>query len=133
TLILPYSVDGRMVRVFALGRDEGRPFERADLAHLVPMADVAALALDNAVRHATAEGAARAASLQSGSLVQAIEAAESIGSAEQLQDVVERARLLAVSVLRADRGNISRLEGDDLVVEHDHRPILPYPRRRPVA
>jgi signal transduction histidine kinase len=58
------------------------------------------------------------------------EAAEEIGSADQLRDVVERARLLAVSVLRADRGNISRLEGDELVVEHDHRPLLPYSRRR---
>jgi hypothetical protein len=84
-------------------------------------------------RHAAAEEAARTASSQLGHLAQAIEAAEEIGSAEQLRDVVERARLLAVSVLRADRGNISRLEGDELVVEHDHRPLLPYPRRRPLS
>jgi hypothetical protein len=61
------------------------------------------------------------------------EAAEEIGSADQLRDLVERARLLAVSVLRADRGNISRLEGNELVVELDHRDLLPYPRRRPVS
>src|SRR5215831_6456878 len=47
--------------------------------------------------------------------------------------MVERARRLAVSALRADRGNISRLEGDELVVEVDHRPSLPYARRRPVS
>jgi GAF domain-containing protein len=81
-------------------------------------------------RQAAAEEAAR---LASSHLAQAIEAAEEIGSADQLRDVVERARLLAVSVLRADRGNISRLEGDELVVEHDHRPHLPYPRRRPLS
>jgi signal transduction histidine kinase len=132
TLVLPYAVDGQVVCVFALSRDEGRPFEHADLVHLEPMTDVAVMALRNAIQRATAERAERAASRHSG-LVQAIEAAEEIGSAEQLQDAVERARLLAVSVLRADRGNISRLEGDELVVEHDHRPILPYPRRRPLA
>src|SRR5215831_9283558 len=47
--------------------------------------------------------------------------------------MVERARRLAVSALRADRGNISRLEGDELVVEHDHRALLPYARRRPLS
>jgi GAF domain-containing protein len=62
-----------------------------------------------------------------------LEAAEQIGAADRLSDVVERARLLAVSVLRADRGNICRLEGDELVAEHDHRPDLPYPRRRPLS
>jgi signal transduction histidine kinase len=67
------------------------------------------------------------------SLVEAIESAEEVGSPEQIQDIVERARLLAVSALRADRGNISRLEGDELVVEHDHRPSLPYARRRPLS
>ena len=132
TLILPYAVDGRTVRVFAFGRDGGRPFEPADLARLTPMADVAVLALGNAVRHA-AEEAADAASGHSGRLAQAIEAAEEIGAGEELEDVVERARLLAVHALRADRGNISRLEGDELVVEHDHRPMLPYARRRPLA
>jgi transcriptional regulator with GAF, ATPase, and Fis domain len=133
TLILPYAVDGRMARVFVLGRDDDRPFEHADIADLVALADVAMLALDNAGRHAAAEGAIRVASSHLGHLAQAIEAAEEIGSADLLSDVVERARLLAVSALRADRGNISRLEGDELVVEHDHRPLLPYPRRRPLS
>jgi hypothetical protein len=134
TLLLPYAVEGRICRVFVLGRDEDRPFEHADIADLVPLADVAMLALDNAGRRAAVEGAARVASSHSGHLAEAIvEAVEEIGSAEQLQDMVERARLLAVLVLRAERGNISRLEGDELVVERDHRPALPYSRRRPLS
>jgi signal transduction histidine kinase len=133
TLILPYVVDGRAAHVFALGRDEGRAFDDDDVAQLARMADVAALALRNATRHAMAERQGRVATTYSDSLEHAIEAAEEIGSAGELEDAVERARLLAVAAARADRGNISRLEGDDLVVEHDHRPSLPYARRRPVS
>jgi signal transduction histidine kinase len=63
-----------------------------------------------------------------GRLEQAIEAAEDIGAAGELEDVTERVLRRAVECLRADRGSISRLEGDELVLEHDHRPMGSYPK-----
>jgi len=105
-------------------------FRGDDLRLLTGIARVTGLAIGAARRQTEL---AEAEQRLQHSLVRAIEAAEEIGSTEQLQDMVERARLLAVAALRADRGNISRLEGDELVVEHDNRSTLPYERRRPLA
>jgi signal transduction histidine kinase len=122
TLTLPLAVGGRTACLLALGRAEGPPFGDADLAQLEPMADVARLALRNAHLHAQTERAQRAASIYSGRLEQAIEAAEEIGSSEDLKDVVERVLQHAVAAMRADRGSISRLEDGGMVLEHEHDP-----------
>jgi len=105
-------------------------FRGDDLRLLAGIARVCGLAIGASHRQTELVEAEQRLQL---SVVRAIEAAEEVGSTEQLRDMVERARVLAVTALRADRGNISRLEGDELVVEHDHRPSLPYARRRPLS
>jgi signal transduction histidine kinase len=120
TLTLPFVVGGRTACLLVLGRD--RSFGEADLAQLEPMSDVALLALRNADLHAQTRRAQRAASTYSGRLEQAIEAAEDIGSSDELGDVVERVLQRAVAVADADQGSISRLENDALVLEFDFHP-----------
>jgi signal transduction histidine kinase len=120
TLTLPFVLGGRTACLLALSRE--LPFGDTDLDLLEPMVDVALLALRNAHLHARTERAERAASTYSGRLEQAIEAAEEIGSTEELSDVTMRVLRRAVAVVRAERGSISRLEGDSLVMEHDDRP-----------
>jgi len=120
TLLVPFVVGDRTDCLLALGRGGERPFGDADLAQLEPMADVAVLALRNADLHARTARAQRAASTYSGRLEQAIEAAEEIGSSEELSDVVERVLQRAVAVVRADYGGISRVEDDELVPEFDY-------------
>jgi signal transduction histidine kinase len=122
TLTLPFVVGGRTACLLVLGRDGDRSFGEADLAQLEPMADVALLALRNADLHAQTRRAQRAASTYSGRLEQAIEAAEDIGSSDELGDVVERVLQRAVAVVHADQGSISRLENDALVLEFDFHP-----------
>jgi signal transduction histidine kinase len=122
TLTLPFVVDGRTACLLALGRGGERPFGAADLAQLEPMADVALLALRNADLHARTTRAQTAAKTYSGRLEQAIEAAEEIGSSDELGDVVERVLQRAVAVVHADQGSISRLEGEALVLEFDFDP-----------
>jgi signal transduction histidine kinase len=126
TLTLPLMLGGRTACLLALSRP--LPFTSADLDQLEPMVDVALLALRNAHLHARTARAERAASTHSGRLEQAIEAAEDIGSSEGLSDVVERVLRRAVAVVRAERGSISRLDGDVLVMEYDHRPPLTEPK-----
>jgi signal transduction histidine kinase len=121
TLTLPFVVDDRTACLLSLGRRE-RPFGDADLAQLEPMADVALLALRNADLHAKTARAQRAAKTYSGRLEQAIEAAEEIGSSEELGDVVERVLQRAVAVVRADQGSIARVEDDTPVPEFDYDP-----------
>jgi signal transduction histidine kinase len=122
TLVLPFSVGGRTTCLLVLARSAGPAFDETDLAHLGPMADVALLALRNAHLHAQTERAERAAMTYSGSLQRAIEAAEAIGSGEDLSDVVERVLQQAVAVVHAERGSICRVEGDTMVLEHDYDP-----------
>ena len=125
TLTLPFVVAGRTACLLALGRGGDRAFGAADLAQLEPMADVALLALRNAELHAQTTRAEHAASTYSGRLEQAIEAAEEIGSSDELGDVVERVLGHAVAVAHADQGSISRLEDDALVLEFDYDPDGP--------
>jgi signal transduction histidine kinase len=122
TLTVPFVVAGRTACLLALSRGGERPFDEADLAQLEPMADVALLALRNADLHAQTTRAEHAASTYSGRLEQAIEAAEDIGSSDELADVVERVLQRAVAVVHADQGSISRLEDEELVLEFDHDP-----------
>ena len=121
TLTVPLVVGGRTACLLALGRGD-RPFDLTDLAQLEPMADVALLALRNADLHAQATRAQRAASTYSGRLEQAIEAAEEIGSSDELGEVVERVLQRAVAVVRADQGSISRVGDGKMVPEFDYDP-----------
>jgi len=120
TLTFPFVLGGRTARVLVLSRSGGRPFGEAELARLEPMADVALLALRNAHLHDQAERAKRAASDTSERLALAIEAAKEIGSSQDLADVVRRVLRRATVVVRADRGSISVVDGDAMVLEHDH-------------
>jgi signal transduction histidine kinase len=129
TLTVPFVVAGRTACLLVLSRGGERPFDEADLAQLEPMADVALLALRNADLHAQTTRAQHAASTYSGRLEQAIEAAEDIGSSDELADVVERVLQRAVAVVHADLGSISRLEDEELVLEFDHDPA--YSRLAP--
>ncbi|HEY4025098.1 MAG TPA: GAF domain-containing protein [Candidatus Dormibacteraeota bacterium] len=126
TLTLPFMVTGRTVCLLALSRE--RPFGDADVDQLDPMVDVALLALRNAHLHATTARAERAASRYSGRLEHAIKAAEDIGSTEELGDVVQRVLRRAVAAVRAERGSISRIEGNALVMEHEDRPPGAVPK-----
>ena len=121
TLIFPFVMAGHTASVLVLGRRE-EPFDETDLARLGPMADVALIALRNAHLYAEAERAKLAASTYSDRLQLAIEAAEDIGSSQQLSEVLERVLRRAVTVVRAERGSVSRLEDGVMVVEHDHDP-----------
>jgi signal transduction histidine kinase len=121
TLSFPFVVSGQAACLLVLGRAEGG-FDERDLRHLEPMADVALLALRNAQLYAQAEQAKRTASTYSGRLQQAIEAAADIGSGNELSDVLERVLRRAASVVRADRGNISRIDGDTMVMERNYDP-----------
>ncbi|HEY7201503.1 MAG TPA: GAF domain-containing protein [Candidatus Dormibacteraeota bacterium] len=122
TLTVPLAVGGRTACLLALGRSDGRPFGEEDLAQLQPMVDVARLALRNAHLHAQTAKAQRAATTYSDRLEQAIEAAQEIGSGDELDEVVERVLRRAVAVVGADRGSISRLEDGVMIVEFDHDP-----------
>jgi signal transduction histidine kinase len=122
TLTFPFAFGGRIACLLVLGRHGGPQFDAGDLARLEPMADVALLGLRNAHLHADVERARRDASTWSGRLQLAIEAAEDIGSSGELSEVVDRVLRRAVAVVHAERGRISQLEGDELVVEHDHHP-----------
>ena len=122
TLTVPLAAGGRTTCLLALGRSGGHPFDEADLAQLQPMADVARLALRNAHLHAQTERAQWEASTYSDRLELAIEAAQEIGSGDELDEVVERVLRRAVAVVGADRGSISRCEDTGMIVEFDHDP-----------
>jgi signal transduction histidine kinase len=115
-----------------LGVASGDPagFQAEDLRLLDGIAQVAGLAIGAGMRHAQvaqlyaqAELAQREASSYSDRLQLAIEAAEDIGCGKELADVTERVLRRAVDAVGADRGSITRMDGEEMLVEHDYDPL----------
>jgi signal transduction histidine kinase len=129
-LALPYRVDDRVAGLLVVGRDAGPAFGECELAQLQRMVDVAILALGNAIEHAETERAGRAATSYSGRLEEVIEAAEEIGSSQELKHVVERVLRRAVAVAGAERGSIWMLEDQTIVLEHEYDPPAERTRLR---
>jgi signal transduction histidine kinase len=122
TLLYPFVDAGPTTCVLVLSRHGDQPFEAIDLARLEPMADVALLTMRNAHLYAQAEKARLEARRHSARLRLAIEAAEDIGTSQELAEVLDGVLRRAAEVAHADRGSISRADGDRFVVEHSHDP-----------
>lgn len=99
--------------------------DRGLAAPLTALTVVVVVVVVAALGRVAAEGWAdvrRASELeeQSGRLRFAIEAAAEIGSRDELSDVMDRVLRRAVTTVRADRGCVVRIDGEAIVLEHEH-------------